>query len=281
MSGRCAIGLAALALAGCNAAPPAAAPRPLRGVVSLDYCADQMVLGLVPRADIRAVSPEADSDASFSAPRARGIARVRPSLEEIASLRPRYVVRMYGGAPGIDRQLAALGITVIQLDFASKLADIPPELQRVGAALDAAPQAARLRRSFLTTLAAAQAARPGRAPSLLYITPGDVTTGPDSLVGDVIRAAGFRSVRQTPGWGSIPLEAMVRRPPDAVLHAFFDSPRYRQDRWASSAHPRLRSLLAGIPSATVPGSTLGCGNWLAGDAIAALVQLRNSIDAPS
>lgn len=273
--------LAALALAGCGGPPPPSPPAPLRGVVSLDYCADQMVLGLVPRADIRAVSPEADSDASFSAPRARGIARVRPSLEEIAALRPRYAVRMYGGAPGIDRQLAALGITVVQLNFATKLADIAPELQRVGVALDAEPHAARLRQDFLAKVVAAQKTAPNRPPSLLYITPGDVTTGPDSFVGEVIRAAGFYSIRKAPGWGSLPLEAMVRRPPDAVLRAFFDSPRYRQDRWSSSAHPRLQQLLADVPAATVPGSALGCGNWLAGDAIAALSKLRQSINAPS
>ncbi len=281
MTWRCAFGIAALALAGCSGTPPAAAPPPLHGVVSLDYCADQMVLGLAPRADIRAVSPEADSDASFSAPRARGIARVRPSLEEIALLRPRYVVRMYGGAPGIDRQLTSLGITVVQLNFATKLADIPPELQRVGAALNAAPQANRLAQAFLGKLAAAQQTAPTSGPSLLYLTPGDVTTGPDSFVGDVIRAAGFHSVRDAPGWGSLPLETMVRRPPDAVLRAFYDSPRYRQDRWSSSAHPRLNMLLAKVPSATVPGSALGCGNWLAGDAVAALTELRQKINAPS
>ncbi len=273
--------LAALALAGCGSTPPPSPPAPLRGVVSLDYCADQMVLGLVPRSDIRAVSPEADSDASFSARRAQGIARVRPSLEEIAALRPRYAVRMYGGTPGIDRQLAALGITVVQLNFATKLADIAPELQRIGVALDAAPHAARLRQDFRAKVAAAQKTVPNRPPSLLYITPGDVTTGPDSFVGEVIRAAGFRPIRKEAGWGSIPVEAMVRRPPDAVLRAFFDSPRYRQDRWSSSAHPRLQRLLAGVPTATVPGSALGCGNWLAGDAIAALTELRQSIDAPS
>lgn len=281
MTRRCASTLAALALAGCSSTSPPSPPVPLQGVVSLDYCADQMVLGLVPRADIRGISPEADSDASFSTPRARGIARVRPSLEEIAALRPRYAVRMYGGAPGIDRQLAALGITVIQLNFATKLADIAPELQRVGAALDAAPHAARLRQDFLAKVAAAQRTVPNRPPSLLYITPGDVTTGPDSLVGEVIRAAGFRPIRKETGWGSIPVEAMVRRPPDAALRAFFDSPRYRQDRWSSSAHPRLQQLLAGVPTATVPGSALGCGNWLAGDAIAALTRLRQNIDTPS
>ena len=270
-----------LALAGCGTALPRPAPAPLHGVVSLDYCADQMVLGLVPRARIRAVSPEADSDAVFSVPRARGIARLRPSLEEIAALRPRIAVRMYGGTPGIDRRLTALGIIVIQLQPANSLADVPRELARVGAALDAAPQAAAYSVRFTAALAEARNAAMGTRPSLLYVTPGDVTTGGDGFVGDLIHTAGFRSVRSAAGWGSLPIEAMVRRRPDAVLRAFFDSPRYQQDHWSSSAHPLLRHLTTGVPTATVPGSALGCGNWLSGDALAALTRLRKTLGRPS
>lgn len=273
--------LASLALAGCGTALPRPAAAPLSGVVSLDYCADQMVLGLVPRHDIRAVSPEVDSDASFAAPRALGLPRLRPTLEEIAAVRPRYAVRLYGGSPGIDRQLAALGIKVVQLQPANTLAEIPAELARVGAEIGAAPQAAARIAAFNVALAKGRSPATANAPTLLYTTPGDVTTGDDGFVGDLIRTAGFQSVRRASGWGSLPLEAMVRRPPDAVLRAFYDSPRYQQDRWSSSAHPHLRRLTRAVPTRTVPGSALACGNWLAGDAVTALAQLRNSLRAPS
>lgn len=272
-----AIFIAATALAGCGAPLSRPAPAPLHGTVSLDYCADQMVLGLLPRADIRAVSPEADSDTAFSAPRARTIPRIRPSLEEIAALRPRYVVRMYGGASGIESQLAALGITLVQLRPANSLADVPAELTRVGAMLQVKPRASKLIAEFAGVMTETRSHPDAVRPTLLYTTPGDVTTGNDGFVGNVIHAAGFRSIRSTPGWGSLPLEAMVRRPPDAVLRAFYDSPRYRQDRWSSSAHPRLRDLTAAVPTATVPGSALACGNWLAGDALVALSRLRRDI----
>ena len=271
----------ALALAGCSTALPAPAPAPQHGVVSLDYCADQMVIGLVPKENIRAVSPEADTDAAFAAPRALGIPRVRPSLEEIAALRPRYAVRSYGGSPGIDRQLRALGITVVQLGAISRLDEVPAELRRVGTELRAYPRAKLLADRFSSAVANSRQ-RGGRArPTLLYMTPGDVTTGRDSFVGDLITAAGFQSVRAAPGWGSIPLEAMVRRPPDAVLRAFFDNARHRQDRWSSSLHPRLQQVAAAVPAIDVPGSSLACGNWLAGDALHRLAQLRRRVGPPS
>jgi iron complex transport system substrate-binding protein len=267
-----------LLLSACSAAV-GSAPAPGGGVVSLDYCADQMVLGLVPRDRILAVSPEADSDRTFSAPRARDIARSRPILEELLRLRPRYAVRLYGGAPGIDKQLAAAGITVVQLGAPNSLAEVEPELRRIGDEVGSPVLAAKRIAEWRANLAAVPAAPEGSRPTILYVTPGDVTTGPGGFVGDVIAKTGFRSVRTAPGWGSLPLEDMVRRRPDAVLRAFFDSPRHRQDHWSSSSHPRLQFLLAGRPMVSAPGSALGCGNWLAGDTVRQMGELRAKMAA--
>jgi iron complex transport system substrate-binding protein len=239
-----------------------------------------MVLGLTDRHRILGISPEARSDESFALPRARGITPVRPSLEAIAALRPRYAVRLYGGAPGIDRHLQRLGITLVQLNFSGSPADVPGETRRVARALRAEARGETLAREFEAALASARRERVAGAPlrRLLYMTPGDVTTGSDSFVGQIITASGFASVRTASGWGSLPVEAMVRHPPDAVLRAFFDSARYRQDRWSAAAHPRLREIAGKLPSVDVPGSALACGNWLAGEALRDLVQLRQQLE---
>src|SRR3546814_9211447 len=94
------------ALAGCQPRAPLPA---LRGVASIDFCADQMVLGLLPKEKIRAVSFEADSDTSFAVPRALGIERFRPPLEDIVAARPAVVVRSYCGDARLDGQLKAMG----------------------------------------------------------------------------------------------------------------------------------------------------------------------------
>lgn len=265
------IALALLSLAGCTHAP-AATPRD--GVVSIDYCADQMVLGLLPQGQIKAVSVESDSDKSFAAPRAAGIPRLRPQLEEIVRLRPAVVVRSYGGAPRLDRQLAAMGIRVVQLGFPTSLPAVRTDVLRVGHELGANRSAQRLIAAFDAELAVphSQARIPG--PTALYITPGDVTTGPGSLVADVIGAAGFTPYRRTPGWGSLPLEQLVRRPPDAVFRAFFDSPRYQQDFWTASRHPVVAKATQRAVEVKVPGAWLACGNWLTGHAVAALAKAR-------
>lgn len=268
---RSAAALAVLAvLTGCQQR----APLPeRRGVVSIDFCADQMVLGLLPRERVRAVSFEAESDAGFAAPRARGLPRLRPQIEDIAALRPAIVVRSFRGDARLDRQLGAMGIRVVQLGYAGTLGDVAGDMRRVAAELDAETKAAALLAGYDAELAAA---RGTAAPtqSALYVTPGDVTTGPGSFVADVIAAAGLKPYREQPGWGTLPLEEMVRRPPDVVFRAFYDSARYRQDRWASSLHPVVAQASRRAKEVEVPGSWLACGNWLAGHAVARLAKAR-------
>src|SRR3546814_17123109 len=112
---RIAAALAMLAvLTGCQPRAPLPA---LRGVASIDFCADQMLLGLVPKDRIRAVSFEADSDTSFAVPRAHGLERLRPQLVDIVAARPAVVLRRYGGDARPDGQLRALGIRGVQPGF--------------------------------------------------------------------------------------------------------------------------------------------------------------------
>lgn len=254
------------ALTGCQQRAPLPA---LHGVASIDFCADQMTLGLLPRDRIRAVSFETDSDTSFSKPRATGIPRLRPQLEDIVALRPAVVVRSYGGGAKLDRQLEAVGIRVVQLGFPATLGEVRQDVMRVGGELGADAQARERIAGFEADLAAAKR-QPAHRGTALYVTPGDVTTGPGSLVAEVIGAAGYTPYRAEPGWGTLPLEQMVRKGPDVVFRAFFDSARYRQDYWTSSRHPVVEQASAKAIDVEVPGAWISCGNWLTGHAVTKL-----------
>ncbi|MDZ3831654.1 MAG: ABC transporter substrate-binding protein [Sphingopyxis sp.] len=261
-------------LSGCQQRAPLADRH---GVVSIDYCADQMAIGLLPRRDIRAISFEANSDVSFSAPRAKGIARLRPTLEEIIALRPAVVIRSYGGDTKLAGQLEKLGIRVVQLGYAVTLTDVRTEMLRVGHELDADPRARALLAHFDAELQSVPTRSSAPRPRALYVTPGDVTTGPGSLVASVIETAGFVPYRQRPGWGTLPLEDMARRPPDLMFRAFFDSSRYQQDRWTSSRHPVVARVASKAMEVEVPGAWLACGNWLSGHAVARLAAARKQM----
>lgn len=269
----------AATLASCHpaASPHAAGTGPATPatdrIISLDYCADQMLLGLVDKSRIAAVSPEVSSDPLFSAPLARGLPRVRPDVERILALRPTLVVRSYGGGPRMESALRRAGIRVFTLPYADDIPAIRRAITASGDALDARRAAARRLASFDAAVASADLAQ-GSLPTALYVTPGDVTTGPDSLTGRLFAAAGYTSYEQRPGWHRLPVERLVVEPPDLIVRAFYDSPTHRQDRWSSSNHAALRRSLAHVPSVELPGSEIACGNWLAGDALRRLVAAR-------
>lgn len=263
-----------LLLAGCSPAGGNPQQRAPQGVVSIDYCADQMLLKLVPRERVKGVSQEADVDQYFAAPRAAGLARVRPDIESILRLNPAIVVKSYGGGPTLDAALAKANIKVVQLGYAGTLADIRTQMLETAQALDVDAAGQKSVANFDKQLSAIVS--PRTRPSLLYLTPGGVTTGMGSLIDDAIRAAGYRNYETRAGWRSLPIERLSRAKPDVVLAAFFDNKAHNQDAWSSARHPLVQSRLRGVPVVKVPGSAVSCGNWLIGDVIEQLAALRRA-----
>lgn len=237
-------------------------------IVSIDYCADQMVLGLVERKRIAAVSRDVTSDPDFSLKLAGHLPRVRPDVEAVLALRPTLVVRSYGGGPRFSEAMERAGVPVFTLPYAASLTEIDGLMATAGAALDAQARAGQLRREFRTALVESAQVRRTEPPArALYVTPGDVTTGPGSLVAELIEQAGYASIESRPGWHRLPLEQMTRTKPDLVVRAFFESPTHLQDRWSSAGHRALAEALRGVPQVLVSGSELACGNWRTGAAL--------------
>ncbi|MEL7187487.1 MAG: hypothetical protein AAFN50_13805, partial [Pseudomonadota bacterium] len=90
-------------------------------VVSLDYCADQYVLRMLPRERILAVSPDAAKSFSYMQRAAIDVPVVRPSAEDVLVLNPDLVVRSYGGGPGAVEFFERAGIAVLQVPFTDTL----------------------------------------------------------------------------------------------------------------------------------------------------------------
>ena len=269
-----AIIVASAILSGCMMKAQADAAPALSGVVSLDLCADQMLLKLVEPSRIKAVSNEADLDDNFATLRAKNLPRIRPTIEEIAALRPAVIVKSYGGGPLLDNQLARLGIKVVQLDYAARLSDVPATIQSAAQKLDAVDKGQATVSVFKAQLAQARAEQKQARPTLLYVTPGGVTTGPGSLIHDAIEAGGYRNYNAKPGWYNLPLERLAQERPDAALAAFFDKSAHDQDAWSSARHHVARKALADVPTVSETGAKVSCGNWLIGDVVQDLATQR-------
>jgi iron complex transport system substrate-binding protein len=244
-------------------------------VVSLDLCADQAVLSLLPQERITAISPEVDSDPAFAQPAAAGLPRIQPSLERVLALKPSIVVRSYGGGANMDRQLRAAGVRVVQLDYTQALADVAPALRKTATALAAEPRGDALAADFEKRLSAHT--KPRHVARMLYITPGNVTAGTDTFIGQMMAAAGYRAYSDRAGWPTLPLEAMQARPPTFVLRGFFDSAKHRQDAWSLSRHPALTKAIAKAKIIDVPGGWVACGNHLSILAIEKMAAARPKV----
>ena len=106
-------------------------------VVSLDYCADQFVLKLLPRASILALSPDAEREFSYMREAAAGLQQVRPVAENVLTLEPDLIVRSYGGGPRAAGFFERAGIPVLQVPFANNLDDVRAMILTVASGLGA------------------------------------------------------------------------------------------------------------------------------------------------
>ncbi len=207
-----------IALAGTVAYTGETRAAPPQRVVSINLCADQLVLALAAPETIRSVSwVAADPALSNFADEARRYPLNRGSLEEVIALRPDLVVSMAGRAGRMRFRLARLGIAYDELvppdDFAGLRRMIRDLAERLGAPDRGAAALVRLDGAW-----AQLADTPHRGRVLLY-GPNGATFGRDTLPGAVMAQAGWTNVADALGisaYGTVPLEGVALARPDLV-----------------------------------------------------------------
>lgn len=242
-------------------------------VVSLDYCADQFVLRFVPRERIAAVSPDARKYFSYMRDTHTQIPAVRSSPEDVLALSPTTVVRSYGGGPGATAFFRRAGVDVVQLAYPSTLGEVRENIGRVASDLGNPDEGRRVVHEFDRRLNALREAL--ESPTVLYTTPGGVTTGPGSLVHEMMLAAGLTNFEQNAGWRDLPLERLVYEQPERLANATFGDKSTHVDPWTLARHPRARKLVRDTPGVEIEGAWTSCGGWFLVDAVEALARLTS------
>jgi len=260
--------LAAVVLAALVAGPAAGAP--IR-VFSLDQCADQYVLALSPHEAIVGLSPRVGDRDSYLRDESTGLPRRRASPEALLAARPDVVVRYWGGDPALVRAIERRGASVVQIDEASDFADVRANIQRVAGALHQGPRGAALIQRMDAQIQPRDA---GTAKGAFYLTPGEVTAGPGTLIDAILTAAGFRNLAPGPGYQTVSIERLVLDPPDAFVLGFFDSAYLAGQHWAAGGNHLLGKLVRARTVSSLDDSLLGCPAWFAGDAVQALAAAR-------
>ncbi len=247
-------------------------------VVSLDYCADQFVLKLLPRESIVALSPDSTMPFAYLRDEAVGLPQVRPVTENILALQPDLVVRSYGGGPQISGFLEKIGVPVIQLPFANSLADVQSAIVTVANGLGQPEKGQHIADEMQARLDRIPAAED--SVNALYMTPNGATSGPGTQVNDMLSVAGLENFEQRPGWWTIPLERLAYEQPDLVVGAFFDGRTDHPALWSSMRHPVAKRQMQHRPTVLLDGAWTACGGWFLIEAVEALAKARQNYASP-
>lgn len=251
--------LAGLVLASCTQGQIGDAPRQHPAIVSLNPCSDAVLAEVADPAQLLAISSFSHNPAASSMDPAiaRRYRAVSGSLEEVLALRPDLVIADRFLPPATAQALREQGIALAQLPIATSVEESKAQVRQLADLTGHPQRGAELNRRIDAALALA--APPAGASPLAAVVwqSGGIVPGPDSLIGDLLRRTGFRSLSAARGMKQadvLPLEAMLADPPQVILAA--GNVLGNEDRLL--AHPALAAL-GGTRRAQFDAKLLWCG----------------------
>ena len=275
-----ALGLA-IASAG-GAASAQAGAKPTR-IVSLDLCTDQLLIDLVERERIAAVTHlAADPEVSAIWEKGKGFPITRGNAEDVLHYKPDLILAgPFGVAPTVHL-LRRLKANVVVVPLASDLDGVRAAVRIVAAAVGERARGEALVDAFDRRLAMIAAGLPQTpAPSAVIYQVGGAVSVAGNLADAVLAAAGFRNkaaeYRLTRG-GQVPLELLAASPPDLLVLASA-ADEYRTVVSDNLRHPVLGRLRRQRASIEVPWRLWQCGTPHIADAIARLAEVRGALGA--
>jgi len=258
-----------------------AAPRqPPRRIVSLDLCADQLLVALADRGQVAALTEWArDPDLSAVADEARRWPFTRRSAEEVMALRPDLVI----GAPFRTRAAIAplrlAAAAMIDLPVQNDVGGIERAIATVAAAVGHPARGKRLIAAMRGDLAAI-GPPPGRGRVAAYYQRQGYLTGTGTLVDDMMARVGLVNLARRlgrPPLSTLSLEEMaLARPAFLVMEA---DTRVATDRGTAALHHPV--LDAAVPPARrlyIPQPLTVCGGPAYARAVALLAAQVRAAD---
>ena len=259
-----AVALSLLFGAGEYTAALAGGPKAAR-VVSMNLCADQLLLAIAERSRIASVSYLAkDPLISHLAWQARDIPFNHGLAEEILPLHPDLVLAGSYTTKPTTALLRKLGIKVLVLELAEGYEDIRRNMRLVGKALGETAKVDQLIRQFDRALEVP--VRTEDPPTVIILYPRGMTTGRGSLSDAILQTAGLRNLSAELGVGKrgqLSLEQVVMARPDLFVLAEF-RPDHPSLAHLILRHPVLR-IMQDDPNGNDPGRvTLPTHLWNCG-----------------
>lgn len=272
------LGFTVLLAAGPSLALSAKAEPPQR-IVSLTVCTDQLLLDLVPRSRIAAVSYlVTDPTLSLKVEEARGLKRVHGLAEEVLALDPDLIIAQAYSTTATVNLLRRLKYRVVLVPLATDFDGLRRGIRVIARAVGEEARGDELIAEFDERLAAARPKGPER-PSAVAYQVNSLASGPGSLVDAALQAAGFHNVARDrplgPG-GRLPLEAIVADPPDLVVLANA-ADEFRSTVGDNLRHPAFADVIANRPHMQIPMPLWLCATPKMAEAVEELGVMRRAL----
>lgn len=275
------IPLAALLVVLGRPIPASAEPVPHR-VVSMNLCADELVLRLADRDQVAAVTWLArDPRGSTVAAEAATVGVNRGLPEEIVAFAPDLVVAGAFTTRTTVGLLRRLGLAPLELGVPTSFAEIDAQVRRVASALGHAGRGEAMVAAIDAVLAASASADDAsveRRPRALVLRPNGFTVGRGTLGDAILTAAGLDNLSAELGHdrgGSVPLEVVVLARPDIlVVDDAPEGPPSLADELLR--HPVLRALPA-TRIVPVPTRLWSCPGPQLAEVVTRLAEARRAV----
>ena len=252
--------------------------EPPRRIVSLNLCTDQLLVDLVPRERIAAVSFLAtDRTLSAYAARLQGLKQVRGTAEEVLALAPDLVIAgEYTTGPTVDL-LRRLGVKLLVVPLAADFEGMRSSLRMISEAVGEKDRGEKIITEFDERVKGARSTVPGRPTAIAYQV-NSLTSGPGSLLDAALEAAGYHNIardRQLGPAGRLPLEALVASPPDLIVLA--NAPGdFKTVLGDNLRHPAFADLLRRRPNVHLPMPLWMCAGPKIAEAVEILASMKRT-----
>ncbi|WP_109071456.1 ABC transporter substrate-binding protein [Azospirillum sp. TSH58] len=258
------LGLAAAALlliAGGPAAAWEAPPAKPQRIVSLNLCADELLLRLVGPERLAAVTwlardPRASTVAALAArvPINHGLAEEILPLDPDLIVAGRYTTRVAVGL------LTRLDAPLLELDVPQSVAGVAEQIRGLARAVGEPERGEELVAAMRSRLDALPPAAPGPRPTAVVLRPNGFVAGSGSLVDELLTRAGLENLADRLPLGSqgaLPLEAIILGGADVlIVDAAPDAPPSLAG--ALLHHPALKALGRTVRTVTLPSRLWTC-----------------------
>lgn len=231
-----------------STSPSSASPGgPPERIVSINLCADQLVLMLAPAGAVKSVSRlAASTQNSPLAEQARGIPVNHARVEDILPHHPDVVFASQFAQQFTQDLLTNLGYDVVAIPQADDFDGIRANVRLVAERLGVREKGEEIVRTFDAALDAARETGDGKTrPLALVLHAGGYTEGGAGLVSDMMNHAGLDNLADkmgVHGWARVPMEAILLGKPDlVVLGAYRDeAPSLKKEQLE---HPALAAYV--------------------------------------